>query len=79
MNGNDNLSTKLPVFDGKIWNRWMIQMRVLFCAQNVIDIVNDDYISVALLENATNARGMLNVILGRRIRRRCSTSISVWM
>ena len=51
MNENGNLSTKLPVFDGKNWNRWMIQMRVLFEAQNVLDLVNDGY--AALPENAT--------------------------
>ena len=46
MNGNDNMSTKLPVFDGKNWNRWMIQMRVLFGAQDVLELVTDGYIQV---------------------------------
>ena len=47
MNGNSNLSTKLPVFDGKNWNRWMIQMRVLFGPQDVLELVTEGYISVA--------------------------------
>lgn len=47
MNGeNSSLNTKLPVFDGKNKNWWMIQMRVLFYAQDVLDIVNDDYTAV---------------------------------
>ena len=47
MNGNGNMNTKLPVFDGKNWNRWMIQMRVLFGAQDVLDLVTDGYVQVA--------------------------------
>src|SRR3954465_3076079 len=42
-----NLNTKLPVLDGKNWNRWMIQMRVLFGAQDVLDLVTGGYIPVA--------------------------------
>lgn len=34
---------KLLVFDRKNWNWWMIQMRVLFGAQDILDLVNDDY------------------------------------
>lgn len=56
MNGNGNLSTKIPVFDGKNWNHWMTQMRVLFGAQDVHDLVNNDYIPVALPTNATDAQ-----------------------
>src|ERR1044072_4786590 len=47
MNENSNLSTKLSVFDGKNWNRWMIQMCVLFGAQYVLELVTDGYIPVA--------------------------------
>jgi hypothetical protein len=50
MNGS-NLNTKLPVLDGKNWNRWMIQMRVLFGAQDVLDLVTEGYVPVAV--NAT--------------------------
>ena len=46
MSGN-NLNTKLPVLDGKNWNRWMIQMRVLFGAQDVLELVTDGYVPVA--------------------------------
>lgn len=56
MKGNVNLSTELPVFDDKNWNRWMIQMCVLFVAQDVLDLVNDSYILVALTENVTDAQ-----------------------
>ena len=40
------MSTKLPIFDGKNWNRWMIQMRVLFGSQDVLELVTDGYILV---------------------------------
>ena len=55
MNRNSNLSTKLIVFDGKKWARWMIQMCVLFGAQDILDQVNDDYVQVVLPENAMAA------------------------
>lgn len=48
--------TKLLLFDGKIWNRWSIQMRVLFNAQDVLDFVNDSYVQVSFPENATDAQ-----------------------
>ena len=47
MNGNGNLSTKLPVFDGKNWICWMILMCVLFGAQDILDLVNESYAIVA--------------------------------
>ena len=48
---NISLSTNLPIFDGKIWNKWLIQMRVWFGAQDFLNFVIEDYISVA--ENTT--------------------------
>ena len=48
MNGGSSLNTKLPVFDGKSWNRWMIQMRVLFGAQDVLDLDTNGYVPVAV-------------------------------
>ena len=63
MNENGSLSIKLPMLDGENWNRWMIQMCVLFGAQDVLDLINDGYVQVTLLENATdvqkNAQGDL--------------------
>ena len=52
----NNLSDKLLVFDGKNWNRLMIQMHVLFGAQYVLDLINDGYVQVSLLENAIDAQ-----------------------
>ena len=44
MNGNGrDIHSKLPVFDGKNWNRWKIQMRVLFGSQDVLDLVTGGY------------------------------------
>lgn len=51
--GSGGLDTKLPVFDGTNWNRWSIQMKVLFGAQDVVELVNDGYAPVG--ENATEA------------------------
>ena len=45
------MRTKISVFDGKNWNRWMIQMHMLFGAQDVLELVTDGYIPVA--EDAT--------------------------
>ena len=67
---NGSLDTKLPVFDGKNWNQWSIQMRVLFGAQDVLNLVNDGYTPIA--ENATKAQRR-----GRSIKRRCYISINV--
>ncbi|WJX21400.1 hypothetical protein P8452_10842 [Trifolium repens] len=53
MNGNGGMSTKLPVFDGKNWNRWMKQMLVLFGAQDVLELVIEGYVPVAA--DATDA------------------------
>ena len=47
MNGNGGMSTKLPVFEGKNWNRWMKQMIVLFGAQDVLELVTEGYVPVA--------------------------------
>ncbi|KAK2358394.1 hypothetical protein QL285_095582 [Trifolium repens] len=54
MNGNGGMSTKLPVFDGKNWNRWMKQMIVLFGAQDVLELVTEGYVLVAA--DATDAQ-----------------------
>ncbi|KAK2431500.1 hypothetical protein QL285_029719 [Trifolium repens] len=54
MNGNSGMSTKLPVFDGKNWNRWMKQMTVLFGAQDVLELVTEGYVPVAA--DATDAQ-----------------------
>ncbi|XP_050915612.1 uncharacterized protein LOC127130689 [Lathyrus oleraceus] len=50
------MSIKLLVFDGKKWNRWMIQMCVLFYSQDILDLIKYGYISVALLENTMDAQ-----------------------
>ena len=52
--GNGSLNAKLPVFDENNWNRWMIHMRVLFGAQDVLDLVNDGYITIVAI--ATKAQ-----------------------
>lgn len=49
--GNGSLNAKLPVFNEKNWNWWLIQMYVLLGAQDIIDLVNDGYTLVA--ENAS--------------------------
>ncbi|KAK2403434.1 hypothetical protein QL285_052871 [Trifolium repens] len=47
MNGNSGMSTKLPDLNGKNWNRWMIQMCVLFGVQDVLELVTDGNVPVA--------------------------------
>lgn len=52
--GKVSLDTKLPIFDRKNWNRWSIQMHVLFRDQDVLDLINDSYTSIA--KNITGAQ-----------------------
>lgn len=48
---NGSLNTMFLVFDGKNWNQWKIQMHVFFYAQDVLDLVKDNYVP-----NATEAQ-----------------------
>lgn len=52
--GNGSLNTNLPVIDGKNWNRWMIQIHVLFDTQDILDLINDGYATVSA--DATEAQ-----------------------
>lgn len=54
---NSSLNTKLPIFDINNWNRWMIQMRVLFGTQDVLNLANDNYTNIAayVMEAQRNA------------------------
>lgn len=49
-----SLNIRLPEFDGKNYNRYMIQIRVLFGAQDVVALVNDGYATV--VKDATEAQ-----------------------
>ncbi|WJX12170.1 hypothetical protein P8452_02697 [Trifolium repens] len=40
MAGNNNFHANLPVFDGKNWDRWVKQMKVIFNVQEVYEQVN---------------------------------------
>ncbi|XP_057459178.1 uncharacterized protein LOC130749832 [Lotus japonicus] len=40
---NGNFPANLPVLDGKNWDRWRIQMKVIMGFQEVIDIVENGY------------------------------------
>lgn len=52
--GNSSLNMKFPLFDVKNWNRWMIQMCVLFGTQDVLDLANEGYAAVVV--DATKAQ-----------------------
>ncbi|KAK2363368.1 hypothetical protein QL285_088360 [Trifolium repens] len=67
MNGNGGMSTKLPVFDGKNWNRWMKQMLVLFGAQDVLELVIEGYVPVAA--DATDAQKLAQKDLKKKDQR----------
>ncbi|XP_019451907.1 PREDICTED: uncharacterized protein LOC109354005 [Lupinus angustifolius] len=38
-----NFSTNLPVLDGSNWSKWSIQMKAIFCYQDVAEIVEDGF------------------------------------
>lgn len=75
--GNGSLNTKLQVFDGNNWNQWMIQVCVLFGAQDVLDLFNDGYMLIGT--DYQKHKELHRRKQGRRILRHCFTSISVWM
>ena len=41
MAGNNNFHGNLPVFDGKNWDTWVKQMKVIFTFQEVYEQVNE--------------------------------------
>ncbi|XP_050897536.1 uncharacterized protein LOC127104394 [Lathyrus oleraceus] len=64
---NGSLPTKLPVFDGNNWNQWPIQMRVLFGAQDVLDLVNDGYVDANMFEKIVDST-TVKVVWGTLVR-----------
>ncbi|XP_019457652.1 PREDICTED: uncharacterized protein LOC109358040 [Lupinus angustifolius] len=47
-----NFTTNLPVLDGKNWTKWSIQMRAIFCYQEVSTLVEE---GLPILEEVDNA------------------------
>jgi hypothetical protein len=41
MAGNNNFHANLPILDGKKWDTWVKQMRVIFNVQEVYEQVNN--------------------------------------
>lgn len=41
LNNNGNFPANFPVLDGKNYHRWVVQMKVIFRYQDVIDVVKD--------------------------------------
>lgn len=58
MAGNGHFPTNLPILDGKNWEKWCIQMRVIFGVQDVLELVNLGY--EALDENPTEAQRIVH-------------------
>ena len=51
---NSSTQFSIPILDGKNYNRWSVQMRVLFNDHELLDIMENDVADVA--ENATDAQ-----------------------
>lgn len=51
---NGNFPANLPILDGKNWNKWSVQMKVIFAYQEVQEVVDEGY--PALVEGATEAQ-----------------------
>ncbi|XP_019423054.1 PREDICTED: uncharacterized protein LOC109332526 [Lupinus angustifolius] len=51
---NSGLTMTLPILDGKNYERWSVQMKVLFGYQEVLEIVQDGYESIG--EDATKTQ-----------------------
>lgn len=73
---NDNLNTKLRVFNGKNCNWWLIQMHILFGAQNIFDLVNDGYTPV--IENAQETQRTVQYEI-RKKNQKTLFYIHLWM
>jgi len=58
MTGNRNFSTNLPFIDGKNWDRYVKQMKVIFVLQEVLEVVNNGL--EAFLENPIDAQRNLH-------------------
>jgi hypothetical protein len=41
MTGNGNFHANLPVLEGKNWDKWIIQIKVIFGVQEVLDVVTN--------------------------------------
>ncbi|XP_019450686.1 PREDICTED: uncharacterized protein LOC109352955 [Lupinus angustifolius] len=53
-NGKNLPSMGLPILTDKNWDRWRTQMKVLFCFQEVSEVVEDEFVS--LHTNATELK-----------------------
>ncbi|KHN44538.1 hypothetical protein glysoja_041736, partial [Glycine soja] len=51
---NGNFPANLPILEGKNWNKWSVQMKVIFAYQEVQEVVDEGY--PALVEGATEAQ-----------------------
>ncbi|XP_019439043.1 PREDICTED: uncharacterized protein LOC109344742 [Lupinus angustifolius] len=58
MAANSGLTMTLPIMDSKNYERWRIQMKVLFGYQEVLDIIQEGYQSVG--EDATEAQRLVH-------------------
>ena len=54
MAGSSNLLGNLPVLDGKNWDRWCVQMKVIFGYQEVTDVVMEGFEDLG--ENPSDAQ-----------------------
>ena len=50
----ESFAIVLPILDGKNWERWCIQMKAILGYQDVMDIMEEGYLS--LPERATEAQ-----------------------
>lgn len=66
MNVFNNLPESLHVLDGKKYNRWQRQMKVLFCFQDVLEIVVDSSVE-GLAANATEVQRVAHKALKKNI------------
>ena len=69
--------TNLPVFKGENYQRWVVQMKVIFRFQDVVEILND---GISELEvDATEAQNDAHKYYRKKYGKSCSFITSVWI
>jgi hypothetical protein len=53
-NNNGSFTTHVPFFDGKIYDQWIVKMKVVFRHQDVLDVAKDGV--PVLARNATEVQ-----------------------
>src|ERR1044072_3191510 len=75
MAGSSNFLGNLPVLDGKNWDRWCVQMKVIFGYQEVTEVVMEGFPDLGA--NPSETQHTAHRRPRRRTAKHCSCCINV--